>query len=90
MTPQCKIFFPLFFSFVCTYSIIIDELNYPTSISLPAIQIDNEKPDPPIGVQLIEFSPDGSYLATKNGFNLFFKKNQFSNKRKRKRKRLNK
>lgn len=46
--------------------IIIDEL-FNGALQIAAIKPDLDKPNPKLGVSLIEFSPDNQYMYSKNG-----------------------
>lgn len=37
------------------------------AVKLPSIKVAHDKPNPSLGVGSVAWSPDGSYLATKNG-----------------------
>jgi len=44
----------------------LDELTYGT-VTLPTIPLDEEKPNPPLGVGMMEFSSCGQFFFTRNG-----------------------
>jgi len=45
------------------------------SVKLPSIKVSADKPNPQLGVGAIAWSPDGAYVATRNG-NIFIYMNE--------------